>query len=472
MIPCLQFQYNDQPVRIIGDAKNEPLWLASDAMVLVGLNHLAALADILVNGEVRWVPEESFDSARSTGKVPAINARGLMHVLRALGTPRARLVRAWCRDVHFPALRAAGLQVPCLLPKAPKAPKAAVLERASDAPPLGATPGMPNRALETFSYQSQAVRVVTGEDGEPWFVAIDVCKVLDIRNASHAIKRLDDDERMQVIDPGTLVSSYGSNSKVNDQINIVSESGLYSLILASRKPEAKAFKRWITHEILPALRKTGTYTVPAAVTSPKRRGRLPLAERPTPADAMLPVPYNRFHATFRDVYALQKKVFRDRDTATRAALFLTGRHLQVDPTLYVPNLADLGLPEPALPPPTAASDAVHDDTPRLASELAVMLKLCHATGSGDGARVNALLIATGLATRTRDRRVVPTKAGERFAHTTPVPGHDGCVLTHVAQVRWSAGVLTFLRKALEAETRREAQARQGRLFPDELDYTH
>ncbi len=472
MIPCLQFQYNDQPVRIIGDAKNEPLWLASDAMVLVGLNHLAALADILVNGEVRWVPEQSFDSTRSTGKVPAINARGLTHLLRALGTPRARLVRAWCRDVHFPALRAAGLQVPCLLPKAPKAPKAAVLDRTPDVPSSRATPGTPNRALETFSYQSQAVRVITGEDGEPWFVATDVCKVLGLDQVSRAIGRLDDDEKTTLTITTSLIKQGVSDNNPGTSLNIVNESGLYSLILTSRKPEAKAFKRWVMRDVLPALRKTGTYTVPTAVTPPKRRGRLPLAERPTPADAMLPIPYNRFHATFRDVYALQKKVFKDRDTATRAALLLVGRHLHVDPTLYVPSLADLGLPEPALPPPTTAPDAAGDDTPRLASELAVMLKLCHATGSGDGARVNALLIATGLATRTRDRRVVPTKAGERFAHTTPVPGHDGCVLTHVAQVRWSVGVLPFLHKALEAETRREAQARQGQLFPDEGNRAH
>lgn len=84
-------------------------------------------------------------------------------------------------------------------------------------------------------------------DGEVWFVAADVCKALDIGNPSQAIKRLDEDERY------TLISNEGR------QMNIVSESGLYSLVLSSRKKEAKTFKRWVTHEVLPSIRKTGGY---------------------------------------------------------------------------------------------------------------------------------------------------------------------------------------------------------------------
>ena len=84
-------------------------------------------------------------------------------------------------------------------------------------------------------------------DGEAWFVAVDVCKALEIGNPSQAVKRLDEDERC------TLISNEGR------QMNIVSESGLYSLVLSSRKKEAKTFKRWITHEVLPEIRKTGGY---------------------------------------------------------------------------------------------------------------------------------------------------------------------------------------------------------------------
>lgn len=95
-----------------------------------------------------------------------------------------------------------------------------------------------------------AVRTVMLE-GEPWFVAADVCRALGIGNSSDAVKRLDDDEH-------ALVSIEGL-SRGNDKANIINEPGLYGLVLASRKPEAKAFKRWITHEVIPEIRKTGGY---------------------------------------------------------------------------------------------------------------------------------------------------------------------------------------------------------------------
>ena len=91
------------------------------------------------------------------------------------------------------------------------------------------------------------VRVVECE-GEPWFVAKDVCECLELTDVSKTISLMDDDEK-------------GTNSirtpGGEQQMLVVSEPGLYSLILRSRKPEAKAFKRWVTHEILPSIRKTG-----------------------------------------------------------------------------------------------------------------------------------------------------------------------------------------------------------------------
>lgn len=93
------------------------------------------------------------------------------------------------------------------------------------------------------------------KDGEPWFVAADVCKVLDIRNPRQAASKLDDDEKM------TVTTNDGHSGKRGgaQSLNIVSEAGLYSIILTSRKPEAKAFKRWITHEVIPSIRKHGAY---------------------------------------------------------------------------------------------------------------------------------------------------------------------------------------------------------------------
>ncbi len=101
------------------------------------------------------------------------------------------------------------------------------------------------------------VRVIE-RDGEPWFVAKDVCECLDLSNVSMAIDRLDEDEKSNI--SSTDIREIASNIEVSNRgINIVSESGLYSLVLGSRKPEAKLFKRWITHDVIPSIRKTGAY---------------------------------------------------------------------------------------------------------------------------------------------------------------------------------------------------------------------
>ncbi len=98
--------------------------------------------------------------------------------------------------------------------------------------------------------------------GEPWFVAKDVCDALDIKNSRDAVARLDDDEK-QIINVATqnVGSNDVSTTSRNPNMNFVNESGLYSLIFVSRKPEAKEFKRWITHKVLPALRKYGRYVM-------------------------------------------------------------------------------------------------------------------------------------------------------------------------------------------------------------------
>ena len=99
--------------------------------------------------------------------------------------------------------------------------------------------------LAQYTFEGRELRAVL-VDGEPWFVAADVCTILGVGNPTQALTRLDEDER-------TLISNEGRD------VNAVSEAGLYVLILGSRKPEAKTFKRWVTHEVLPSIRKTGSY---------------------------------------------------------------------------------------------------------------------------------------------------------------------------------------------------------------------
>lgn len=107
-----------------------------------------------------------------------------------------------------------------------------------------------NTQLETFAFQSHALRILPDEHGAPWFIAKDVCDILELPNVSMAIGRLDDDEKLT----STLLMS-GQNREVF----LINEPGLYSLILTSRKPEAKAFKKWLTSEVLPSIRKHGAY---------------------------------------------------------------------------------------------------------------------------------------------------------------------------------------------------------------------
>ena len=103
--------------------------------------------------------------------------------------------------------------------------------------------------LQIFNYGQKNIRTVT-KDNEIWFVAKDVCEILDVHNPSQALSRLDDDEKNTII----LNEGIGNPEKA-----IVSEAGLYSLTMGSKKPEAKPFKRWVTHEVLPSIRQHGAY---------------------------------------------------------------------------------------------------------------------------------------------------------------------------------------------------------------------
>lgn len=112
-----------------------------------------------------------------------------------------------------------------------------------------------NNEIQRFDFRGASLRTLTDETGEPWFVAKDVCDILGMSNPSMAVTALDKDEVAQ-IDPKDYL---GSENRSNQAVNIVSEPGLYKLIMRSRKPEAKEFQRWVTHEVLPQIRKTGGY---------------------------------------------------------------------------------------------------------------------------------------------------------------------------------------------------------------------
>jgi anti-repressor protein len=115
---------------------------------------------------------------------------------------------------------------------------------------------MNGTSIQQFQHEQFGTIRTTTIDGEPWFVAKDVCDALEIGNPSKALMALDEDEK------GVTTSNTLGGDQ---QMLTISEAGLYSLVLRSRKPEAKAFKRWVTHEVLPSIRKHGMYATPTTI---------------------------------------------------------------------------------------------------------------------------------------------------------------------------------------------------------------
>ncbi|MEM8554009.1 MAG: BRO family protein [Pseudomonadota bacterium] len=113
-----------------------------------------------------------------------------------------------------------------------------------------------------FDFESYAIRVIM-IDGFPWFVAADVCRALDHSNSRMALKRLDDDEK-QSVNINTVNLAYGIHSAGpgNPNVTVISESGLYALIVTSEIKSARRFRKWVTSEVLPALRQHGSYAMP------------------------------------------------------------------------------------------------------------------------------------------------------------------------------------------------------------------
>lgn len=116
---------------------------------------------------------------------------------------------------------------------------------------------------QTFAFRGHNIRTLL-RNGEPWFVAKDVCEVLELGNVTRALDGLEEDEKMTL----TNSKSHSGQRGGAQFLNIVNESGLYALIFKSRKPEAKAFRRWVTSEVLPTLRRTGRYETKAPAPEP------------------------------------------------------------------------------------------------------------------------------------------------------------------------------------------------------------
>ena len=108
-----------------------------------------------------------------------------------------------------------------------------------------------NNEIQQFDFKGASLRTLTDEAGEPWFVLKDCMSILDLGNPTETVKMFDEDE----FSTAEVIDSIGRRQ----QAYIISEPGLYRLVMRSRKPEAREFQRWVTHEVLPQIRKTGGY---------------------------------------------------------------------------------------------------------------------------------------------------------------------------------------------------------------------
>lgn len=120
-----------------------------------------------------------------------------------------------------------------------------------------------NNNISIFNNDQFGELRVVSREGEPWFVAKDAAQALELGNMHSSLALLDDDEK-------DAIHSMDSAGR-SQEMTIISEAGLYSLILRSRKPEAKAFKRWVTHEVLPSIRKHGVYATPSTIVELLRK---------------------------------------------------------------------------------------------------------------------------------------------------------------------------------------------------------
>ena len=193
---------------------------------------------------------------------------------------------------------------------------------------------MINNSIQVFDYEDFTVRTYTDENGEVWLVAKDVCDFLGLSNSREAVSVLDDDEK------NTVRISDGIPG--NPNMTVINEAGLYKLTFRSKKPNAKEFTRRVTHEILPSIRKTGSYTIPekrkpAVIVSQDKK---PLPQTSAPVKAADKIYTKAFKAKsekdFQTVIALDQAFI---DTFGRSALEIAG--LRIERTLVeVPTTFD------------------------------------------------------------------------------------------------------------------------------------
>jgi len=239
--------FNGKDLRVVTDEQGEPWFVAKDVSDVLGYLHSSNMTRHLTKdvSAIRMVD----GSRRGNPVTLIINESGLYTAIRRACSPVAEEFKQWVTSEILPSFHIQGAY-PAEKPVKP-------VEPVKDEKPVKSVkeaelvePVKEAKDVQVFDgFNGEDFRVVTDEQGEPWFVAIDVCRNAGIANSRNVIASLDDDEK----DGVQIMDAIGRTQETT----VVSEAGLYSLILRSRKPEAKEFKRWITHEVIPSIRKHG-----------------------------------------------------------------------------------------------------------------------------------------------------------------------------------------------------------------------
>ena len=270
-------------------------------------------------------------------------------------------------------------------------------------------------ANQTFFFRGQNVRTVI-KDGEPWFVAKDVCEALGIEKYRDAVAALDPDERVS-----TNMDTLGGKQSMT----AVSESGLYALVFKSRKPEAKAFRKWVTSEVLPALRKTGHYAMPKA---PEPAPCKTWGDNNMPTAAML--------EEFRAWKGVAVECGLDNNAACISANGVLDRNYGVSP-LQIARIQLIAPGNEQYLKPSAIADILAQEG------------LCD-QGLRGAQTVNAALAHMGLQTNTKDSitgknnwlvTVSGKEAGARIIDTTKRDNHGRMV----QQILWPLSIVDTLK---------------------------
>lgn len=244
-----QFTYpaTGQKVRLVMDENSAPLWIMIDLCKILGRPRSTDLMARLPEHGKRKIPEQIVGAKYGQFMVNTVNYQGLMAIRKIEDGPVGKAFFTWVKASHLPDLASTGFLIDDVSPPAS-------VEVLLD----------PGLKASTLMFGERRTRVLRDGKGEPWWVAADVCAALGLVNVTQAMRRLDKSDYCHVADFIEADKPYVSTgqNKNNNMALLVNEPGLYGLILESRKPEARKFVHWLTHEVLPKLRETGAYALP------------------------------------------------------------------------------------------------------------------------------------------------------------------------------------------------------------------